>query len=114
MNTDSKKPFNKRAFVALVAATSGLGLPLSGFMNHVHQAEGVTLARHSWMAGHNALGVIFVVFGVWHVVLNRRALFSHVRGVVARVPGLTREALVAVTLVVGVVGVVVSHAFHAG
>jgi hypothetical protein len=51
---------------------------------------------------------------MWHVILNRRALLNHVRGVVARVPGLTREAIVAVTLVVALVGIVVSHAFHGG
>jgi hypothetical protein len=114
MTTGTKKPFNVRAFVALVAATSGLGLPFTGFMNHVHQAEEMTLARHAWMSGHNALGVIFVVFGVWHVVLNRRALLLHVRGLVARATVVSREAVVAVTVVVTLVGLVVSHAFHAG
>jgi hypothetical protein len=113
MTTTTKKPFSTRAFVAIVAATSGIGLPVTGLMNHAHQVEPpFILARHAWMSAHTSLGVIFTVFAVWHVILNRRALLSHVRGIVARVPGLTREALVAVALVVALVGIVVSHAFH--
>ena len=114
MKTETKKQFNRRAFVALVATMSGLGLPVTGLMNHLHQTEPATLVRHVWMSAHNSLGIIFVVFAVWHAVLNRRALLSHLRGAVAQVPRLTREAIVAVMLVVALVGIVVSHAFHTG
>ncbi len=107
------KPMNQRAFVALVAALSGLGLPLSGLFTHLSGTESVAGQRHFWMAAHNSLGIIFTAFCVWHVVLNRRALFAHLRGVGDRWRALSREILWATALVFAVLLGAASHTLHA-
>jgi hypothetical protein len=70
-----KKRFNTRAFVAITIALSTLGLPIAGLPLHVLDSAPLTVARHAWMSAHNALGIVFVIFAIWHVVLNRRALW---------------------------------------
>jgi hypothetical protein len=112
MLTTTRKPFNQRAFVALVAAGSGVGLPFTGFANHLLQMEPMTLGRHAWMAAHNGLGVTFATFAVWHVILNRRAFLQHVRGAAARWRSVNREVLWATALVAIVLFAAVGHALH--
>ena len=104
--------FNWRAFVSLAALFSGLGLPITGISNHVHQFEPMNTVRHAWMAAHNSLGLLFVVFALWHVVLNRRALFNHLRGLAACVPAISRETMTALALVAFVLFLFVGHALH--
>jgi len=89
-----------RAFVALALTFSGLGLPVTGYVNHVYQFAPMSMARHAWMSAHNILGVQFAVFAIWHAILNRRALSFNRMAVYA---GLTVGLLSAL---------VVSHAFH--
>jgi hypothetical protein len=113
MVATTSKPFNPRAFVALVAAVAGLGLPLTGVANHLFQMESMTLRRHARMAAHNGLAVIFATFVVWHVVLNRRAFLAHLRGAAARWRSVSREVLWATVLVAAGLFVAVGHAFHA-
>ena len=113
MLATTRKPFNQRAFVALVAAVAGVGLPLTGLANHLLQLESMTQQRHFWMAAHNGLGVIFVTFVVWHVVLNRRAFLTHFRGAAARWRLVSREVLWATVLVSVALLVAVGHTFHA-
>jgi hypothetical protein len=110
----SRRKFNGRAFTSLMVALCGLGLPVTGIFNHVHGFDPLTVGRHAWMSAHNALGVLFVVFSVWHVVLNRRPLWNHLRSTAARLPALSREALVAGAVVATAVAAVVAHALHAG
>jgi hypothetical protein len=62
------------------------------------------------MTAHNALGFVFVTFAIWHVVLNRRALRSHLRRAAARAGEVNREALLAVVVVVAAL-VCVGHVF---
>jgi len=57
---------------------------------------------------------LFVVFSVWHAVLNRRVLWSHLRRVGVHLPSLSREAMLAAALVTFVLLVIVGHAYHAG
>jgi hypothetical protein len=112
MGTDTKKPLNRRAFVALTAAISGVGLPVTGIANHLFQMEPMTLQRHAWMSAHNALGVLFTTFVVWHTVLNRRTLLNHARGLGDRLFSMSREASFAVALIAVTLFLVVGHAFH--
>lgn len=112
--TASKKRFELRAFVAAMACFSGLGLPATGLANHLCGASPMTMERHAWMSAHNSLGVLFVVFSIWHVVLNRRALVKHLRNAAGRVPWMSREAAIAGAVVGLVTLVLVGHAFHAG
>ncbi len=99
MKITAKKSFNPRAFVALTAAVAGLGLPVTGLANHLLQHGSMGMERHAWMSAHNALGILFVVFALWHAFLNRRLLLNHMRGLAGRQPGISGEAVCAVVLV---------------
>jgi hypothetical protein len=104
---------NVRAFVTLMIAFSGFGLPVTGIANHIYGFVPLTVARHAWMSAHNSLGLLFVAFSIWHIVLNRRALWNHLRSA-ARVPAVSREAVLAGALVALALLLFVGHAFHAG
>lgn len=106
--------FRVRSFVAITAAFSGLSLPISGFANHVYGFDAMSEAKHAWMAAHNTLGLIFLVFVTWHVALNFKGLKKHVKGAVARVRLVGKETLFAVALIVIALFVSVGHAFHVG
>ncbi|MFA6242567.1 MAG: DUF4405 domain-containing protein [Candidatus Hydrogenedentales bacterium] len=112
METRLRKPFNKRAFAALTIAVAGIGLPVTGIANHIYQFEPMTLERHAWMSAHNVLGLLFASFALWHAYLNRRALLTYVKGMVARMPLLSREAILAVAVVALALFIFVGHAFH--
>ncbi len=105
------RTFNTRAFVALMIAFTGLGLPVTGVANHVYGFS-LTVERHAWMSAHNTLGILFVVFSIWHVVLNRRALWSHVRSAAGRGLSVSHEAILAGIVLALALIVFVGHAFH--
>lgn len=108
------KRFNTRAFVTLMIAFTGVGLPVTGIANHVYGFSALTITRHAWMSAHNVLGLLFIIFSIWHITLNRRALLNHIRGVAARVSFVSREAVLAGAIVTIVLLIFVGHAFHAG
>ena len=110
---DTRK-LNSRAFVALMMGLSGLGLPVTGIVNHAYGFSPPSSARHAWMSAHNALGVLFVAFSIWHIVLNRRALLNHVRSAASQIPAIRRELLVAAAVVTVTLLLSVGHALHAG
>jgi uncharacterized membrane protein YidH (DUF202 family) len=111
--TDSNRPLNIRAFVALVAALAGVGLPVSGFANHLLQMEPMTQRRHAWMSAHNGLGLLFAAFAIWHVVLNRGAFLRYLHGLTARSHRSRQEIAWAVAVVAAVLVVTVGHTLHA-
>jgi hypothetical protein len=85
-------------------------LPVSGFMNHQLQFSPMTLERHWGMGVHNTAGILFVVFLLVHMGLNRRALWNYIS--TKRRNIVNRELLAAIALVaVSVVGFSL-HAFH--
>jgi hypothetical protein len=106
--------FSVRAFVVLMIAFSGLGLPVTGVFNHLYGFSPPSTARHAWMSAHNVLGLLFVGFSIWHVILNRRALWKHIRGVGARARRVNREAVLAGAVLALVLLLSVGHAFHVG
>lgn len=108
------KTFNTRSFVTLMIAFSGLGLPVTGIANHFFGFAPPSVERHAWMSAHNCLGILFVVFSIWHVVLNRRALWKHVRNATLRIRAMSREAMFAGAVVTLMLVLFVGHAFHAG
>ena len=111
MHDPERRPFNARAFVALMAAITGIGLPLTGLANHLCQAHPITPSYHAWMSAHNSLGTLFFVSAIWHAVLNRRALVRYLRGVRSRLSGSSREAIYAVALVAVVLFVALAHVY---
>ena len=112
MISEPRKPFNRRAFAALTMAISGLGLPLTGYMNHYYQMSPLTLARHAWMSAHDILGVIFAIFAIWHVILNRCALGNHLWGGLGKIKRIGRETIAAFSLIAILLLFFVGHAFH--
>ncbi|HOI96185.1 MAG TPA: DUF4405 domain-containing protein [Syntrophobacter fumaroxidans] len=112
MKKTGTKWFNLRGFVMLTAAVSGLGLPITGLANHLHQMESMlSVSRHAWMSAHNVPGVLFIVSSVSHALLNRRTFLNHVRGRAVR-PGISKEAIGAVILVAVMLSIAVGHAIH--
>ena len=97
-----------------MVAITGIGLPITGVANHIYQFEPLTLARHAWMSAHNVLSILFLAIIIWHIVMNRRAMLNHIKGVVPQYLGANREVLIAVTIVIVVLLIAVGHAFHAG
>ena len=112
METNKKKSFNTRAFVSVAMFTSLLALPLSGYMNHILQFETLTTSRHFWMSVHDVAAILFAAFSIIHIILNRRALMGYVRKI--KHISVSREAVLAIILVVFIVGFITMHAFHAG
>ena len=111
MKENSRRSFNRRAFVSLTAVLALIGLPITGIANHCLQFEPMTRERHAWMSAHNSLGLVFVVFMAWHVALNRRALLHYARGLTGRLALVSRETLCAALLVGLVMFVMIGHAF---
>lgn len=105
------KKLNMRAFVALTIALCCVGLPLTGLFNHAYGLS-LTVARHAWMSAHNALGILFVAFCIWHVLLNRRAFLKYLRGTISRMRGMSREFVLAGSLVGVTMLISVGHALH--
>jgi hypothetical protein len=111
METNStSRPFNRRAFISIGMFLSALTLPLSGLMNHRLQFDAFTAQRHFWMSVHNSSAILFSILAVWHIALNWRPLLHHARQAAGAF--LSREALLAILLVVLLVGFVSSHALH--
>jgi Domain of unknown function (DUF4405) len=98
----------------MLMVLSGLGLPVTGVANHIYGFSPLSIERHAWMSAHNALSVLFVVFSIWHVVLNRRAFWKHMTGAVSRMPSVSRELMIAGAIVATTLLLFVGHAFHAG
>lgn len=104
--------FQIRSFAAIVLATTGIGLPVTGIVNHFNAFSGFTVARHAWMSAHNVLGVLFVLFALVHVLLNRRVLWGHLKDFSAGIPGISREAAWACGVVILSLLIAVGHAIH--
>lgn len=100
--------WNQRAFVTTGALLSGLALPLSGLADHAAGGPGGFVV--GWSVVHTSLGAIFAGFCVWHAALNRRALLRHLRADALTRPRPSREVLVALVLVGGVLAFTVAHA----
>jgi hypothetical protein len=112
MKDTGKRSFNLRGFVVLTATVSGLGLPISGLATHMHQMDSLfSASRHAWMSVHTLLGILFMVFTIWHAILNRRVLMKHLRGC-AGDSRLGREAVGALVLVAVLLFLAVGHAVH--
>jgi uncharacterized membrane protein YidH (DUF202 family) len=107
--------WNTRSFVATTTLLSGLALPLTGLVDHGARQVSAENAV-GWAFAHTVLGVVFVGFCTWHIVLNRRALLRYLRAARSKGRGLplpSREVGAAVALVAGVtvvLGVLVAAA----
>jgi hypothetical protein len=105
-----EKSFNKRAFVSIALVIAGLSLPLSGLMNHNLQFEQFTPERHFWMSIHNMSATLFCIFLIVHLIFNWHPLMRYIKR--AKSIAISKEALLAIILVVFIVGVFSLHALH--
>lgn len=113
MNTDQiKKPFNKRAFIANTMFFSGALLPFSGYMNHRLQIEPLTGSRHFWVSVHDMAAILFTISVVIHIYYNWHSLIKYINN--ARKITISREAIFAIIIVLAIVGLFSTHAFHIG
>jgi len=110
---EPKKRLSIRAFVAIGIGLCGIGLPVTGLVNHFREFSPVTVEGHAWHSSHNVLGVLFVLFTIWHVVLNRRPLWNYLRSKTSRVPSISRELALACFIVASALFVFVAHEFIA-
>lgn len=110
MNNEVNKTFNKRAFVSVATFLSGIFLPVSGTMIHSLGLEGLTMERHFWMSMHNISALLFTIFIVIHIIFNRKPLFNYIK----KISGIkiSKEAVYAFALIIIIVGLFSSHAFH--
>ena len=108
------KRLNPRAFTAMMMVFSGVGLPVTGIVNHAYGFAPLSVERHAWMSAHNALGGLLAVFSIWRIPLNRRAVWNHLKCTAWRIPAMSREAMLAAGVVAITLLVFIGHAFHAG
>ena len=104
-----KKSFNKRAFISTAMFLSGLCLPFSGIRNHNLQFE-FSVERHFWMSVHNMAAILFVIFAIFHILYNWKALMNYIKK--TKEMFVSKEAVTAIALVIVIVGLFASHAFH--
>ena len=73
-----KKTSNKRLIVSLTLLVSLIMMPVTGIMIHLmHAKEEVS---HNWLHLHVIFGVIFIIAGVYHVVINWQVLKYYLTG----------------------------------
>jgi hypothetical protein len=108
--TAEKKQFNKRAFTSIAMLLTLLVLPISGGMIHQLLSDPMTQGRHFWMSVHNISALLFTIFSVTHIVINRKTLIRY--AVKAKGIAMSKEAIAAFILIVAVVGLFALHAFH--
>lgn len=107
---EAKKKFNYRAFVSVGLLVSGIGLPLSGLMNHYMGLDPLTVSRHFWMSVHDVAGIFFTLFAVTHIILNRHSIKNYVSRFKSVI--ISKEALTAIAIVGFFVMLISLHAFH--
>ena len=111
MESAEKKPFNRRAFTSMAMFLSGVLLFISGIINHRLAFSGLNQEYHFWMSAHNISAFIFCICAITHIVYNWRAFMHYIINVKSQ--KISKEALYAIILVLGIIGLFSSHALHA-
>lgn len=74
----AKTSFNKRAIISIALFIIFVLLPISGIM--LAKSEENPDARQFWDAAHGVLGLLFIVFGIFHIVTNWKVLKHYLKG----------------------------------
>jgi amino acid transporter len=74
----TKKSTNKHAIVSIALFIIFLLLPVSGIMLAKTKDSPDAFANQFWDTLHGVLGVLFVVFGCFHIVHNWKALKHYI------------------------------------
>ena len=94
------KPFNRRAFVTLIVTLTSILLPVTGGILHISNQHQDTRTEDSfWFHSHVYLGMLFMVFVTWHIIMNRKALVRNIKSKVSSLL-ISREAAWALLIVV--------------
>ncbi|MDL2230756.1 DUF4405 domain-containing protein [Alistipes sp. OttesenSCG-928-L06] len=72
-----RKSLNRRALMSVGLFFSLLMLPVTAVL--IHATHGRP-ASHTWLHIHVVFGVLFMIFGAFHAVYNRKALVRYMRG----------------------------------
>lgn len=106
----NRSKLDKRAFSAVMAGLSALCLPFSGLALHLLDGALPSQERHAWMAVHTVLGIVFVVFAAWHVIINRRGLVNSLRKAAAGGYRVRREIWLALLIIAALIALSWGHA----
>jgi succinate dehydrogenase/fumarate reductase cytochrome b subunit len=109
---ETQKKFNKRAFTSVGMFMSIIGLPFSGYMNHLLGFDTISTERHIWMSVHNILGIFFLFFSTWHIILNWKSLKTYLKK--ASNIFISKETVYAVSLVLFFLMLAIFHAIASG
>lgn len=102
MSSTPRHRWNQRRFISLGALFCGLALPVTGLGDHFARHSSGPHADAGWVVAHVTIGGLFVLFATWHGVLNRHAILKYLRTRGNQPTRPSREALVALALVGGV------------
>jgi hypothetical protein len=106
--------FRTRSFISLLVMFSALGLALTGIALELHESAALKAMRHTIEASHSVFALVFIITGIWHTVFNRRAIATAFRPGAARLMLLSREAALAVGVVLALIVIFVSHTLVSG
>lgn len=112
MTPSNRLPMNRRAFTSTLMFFSFLCLPLSGIPLHYSRDGDFSIYEHWLMSVHNMAATIFFIATMLHLTLNWNALSKYMVEKTAEFFTFKREMIVALIIVLVVVGIFSSHAFH--
>ena len=78
-----EKRFNTRRFVSVMTLCMFLVTGISGMvllLSHGHPAPGSSGVLFKWMGMHEIGCVFFLIFGIWHLVLNFKIMLRYFTG----------------------------------
>ncbi|GHT50343.1 hypothetical protein AGMMS49982_05490 [Bacteroidia bacterium] len=80
MNTTKK--INKRAVVSIALLIIFVLLPVSGIMlaKTRDNPDPEAFAPQLWDALHGAMGLLFIIFGICHIINNWNAIKHYIKG----------------------------------
>jgi hypothetical protein len=106
--------FRTRSFISLLVMFSATGLALTGITLEVHGLAAPRALRHACEAVHSVFALVFTVTGIWHAVLNRRAIVAAFKPGAARLALISREAALALGLVLVLIALFIGHTLAGG
>lgn len=110
METKEKRKFNKRAFISTALLITFMILPFSGLRLHTLSFDMFDTEKHFWMAMHNMAATLFCIFLITHLIYNKKILISYAKK--AKGILISKEAFLALMIVVFIIGVFSMHALH--
>lgn len=88
------------SFIVMLASGAALFIAPTGRIANDIGWTFLWLSRDAWQSLHVAFSVIFITFGLAHLVMNARSLIRHLRDRASRRMVVTREAGIALLLTI--------------